>query len=62
MVFNMIFFGKYVVHRKYNRIVVKIVSIIFIILISISLISCDKMEFDPTTSAIKYIIKNEGKK
>ena len=62
MGFNMIFFGKYVVHRKYNRLVIKIVSVIFIILTSISLMSCNKMEFDPTTGAIKYIIKNEGKK
>jgi len=52
----MIIFGK-PIHRKYNRLVVKIVSIIFIIIISIGLLSCDKLEFDPTTSAIKYIIK-----
>ena len=52
----MIIFG-YPIHRKYNRLVLKIVSIIFIILISISLMSCDKLEFDPTTSAIKYLIK-----
>ena len=61
MGFNMIIFGK-PIHRKYNRLVIKIVSVIFIILISISLMSCNKMEFDPTTGAIKYIIKNEGKK
>ncbi len=57
----MIIFGK-PIHRKYNRLVVKIVSIIFIIVISIGLMSCDKLEFDPTTSVIKYIIqesKNE---
>ena len=56
----MIIFG-YPIHRKYNRLVLKIVSIIFIILISISLMSCDKLEFDPTTSALKYIIKKESK-
>ena len=54
----MIIFGQ-PIHRKYNRLVLKIVSIIFIILISISLMSCDKLEFDPTTSAIKYIIKEK---
>ena len=52
----MIIFG-HPIHRKWNRLVVKIVSIIFIIVISIGLISCDKLEFDPTTSVIKYIIK-----
>ena len=54
----MIIFG-HPIHRKYNRLVLKIVSIIFIILISISLMSCDRLEFDPTTSVIKYIIKEK---
>ena len=49
----------YSIHRKYNKLVLKIVSIIFIILISISLMSCDKLEFDPTTSVIKYLIKEK---
>ena len=52
----MIIFGK-PIHRKYNRFVVKTVAIIFVIVISIGLMSCDKLEFDPTTSAIKYLIK-----
>ena len=52
----MIIFGK-PIHRKWNRFVVKTVAIIFVIVISIGLISCDKLEFDPTTSAIKYLIK-----
>ena len=52
----MIFFG-YPIHRKWNRLVVKTVAIIFVIVISIGLMSCDKLEFDPTTSAIKYLIK-----
>ena len=54
----MIIFG-HPIHRKYNRLVLKIVSIIFIILISVSLMSCNKLEFDPTTSVIKYIIKEK---
>ena len=52
----MIIFGK-PIHRKWNRFVVKTVAIIFVIVISIGLMSCDKLEFDPTTSAIKYLIK-----
>ena len=52
----MIIFG-YPIHRKYNRLVLKIVSIIFIIIVAVSLMSCNKLEFDPTTSALKYIIK-----
>ena len=54
----MIIFG-HPIHRKYNKLVVKIVAIIFVIVISIGLMSCDKLEFDPTTSAIKYIIKEK---
>jgi len=52
----MIIFG-HSIHRKYNRLVVKIVAIIFFIIVAISLMSCNKLEFDPTTSALKYIIK-----
>ena len=54
----MIIFG-HPIHRKYNRLVVKTVAIIFVIVISIGLMSCDKLEFDPTTSALKYIIKEK---
>ena len=56
----MIIFG-HPIHRKYNRLVVKIVAIIFVVVISIGLMSCNKLEFDPTTSVIKYIIKKESK-
>ena len=54
----MIIFG-HPIHRKYNRLVVKIVAIIFVVVISIGLMSCNKLEFDPTTSVIKYIIKEK---
>jgi len=56
----MIIFGQ-PIHRKYNRLVVKIVAIIFVIVISIGLMSCSKIDFDPSTSALKYIIKKESK-
>ena len=56
----MIIFG-YPIHRKYNRLVAKIVAIIFFIIVAISLMSCDKLKFDPTTCALKYIIKKESK-
>jgi len=54
----MIIFG-HSIHRKYNRLVVKIVAIIFFIIVAISLMSCNKLEFDPTTSALKYILKEK---
>ena len=52
----MIIFG-YPIHRKYNRLVVKIVAIMFFIIVAISLVSCDRLEFDPTTSVLKYRMK-----
>ena len=54
----MIIFG-HSIHRKYNRLVVKIVAIIFFIIIAISLMSCDKLEFDPTTTTLKYMLKEK---
>ena len=54
----MIIFGK-VIHRKYNRLAIKIVSVVLILLLSVILMSCNKLEFDPTTSVIKYIIKEK---
>ena len=56
----MIIFGK-PIHRKWNRFVVKTVAIIFVIVISIGLMSCNKLDFDPATSALKYIIQQERK-
>tara|TARA_R110001632_G_scaffold6896_1_gene27768 strand:+ start:145 stop:330 length:186 start_codon:yes stop_codon:yes gene_type:complete len=54
----MIIFGK-PIHRKYNRLVAKIVAIIFFIIVAISLMSCDKLDFDPTTTTLKYILKEK---
>jgi hypothetical protein len=54
----MILFG-IPIHRKYNRIVIKIVTIIFIIFLSVILMSCNKLEFDPTTTTIKYMFKEK---
>ena len=54
----MIIFGK-PIHRKYNKLVIKIVSVVLILLLSVILMSCNKLEFDPTTSVIKYIIKEK---
>jgi len=54
----MIIFG-HSIHRKYNRLVVKIVAIIFFIIVAISLMSCNKLEFDPTTSTLKYMLKEK---
>ena len=49
----------YPIHRKYNRLVAKIVAIIFFIIVAISLMSCDKLDFDPTTTTLKYMLKEK---
>ena len=54
----MIIFGK-AIHRKYNRRVVKIVSVVLILLLSVILMSCNKLDFDPTTTTLKYILKEK---
>ena len=56
----MIIFG-HPIHRKYNRLVAKIVAIIFVIVISIGLMSCNKLEFEPLTSTVKYLMQQERK-
>ena len=37
----------------------KIIAIIFFIIVAISLMSCDRLEFDPTTTTLKYILKEK---
>ncbi len=54
----MIIFGK-AIHRKYNKLAVKIVSIVLILLLSLILMSCNKLDFDPTTTTLKYILKEK---
>jgi len=54
----MIIFG-IPIHRKYNKLVIKIVSIVLILLLSVILMSCNKLEFDPTTTTLKYILQEK---
>ena len=47
------------IHRKWNKLVLKLIAIIFFIIVAVSLMSCDRLEFDPTTSVLKYMIKEK---
>ena len=47
----MIIFGK-AIHRKYNKYIV----VICFVILSFLLLSCSKIEFDPTTTSLKYKI------
>ena len=50
----MIIFGN-PIHRKY----VKKIIIILLILGSVLLMSCSKLDFDPTTGIFRYILQQE---
>ena len=50
----MIILGK-TIHRKY----VKVIAVILCLFISVMLMSCNKLEFDPTTTTLKYILKEK---
>ena len=46
----------YPIHRKHTKIII----IILIILIGLFLTSC-RIQFDPTTTSLKYLIQKESK-
>jgi hypothetical protein len=50
----MIILGK-TIHRKY----IKVIAVILCLFISVILMSCNKLEFDPTTSTLKYMLKEK---
>ncbi len=50
----MIIFGN-PIHRKY----VKKIIIILLILGSVLLMSCSKLDFDPTTTTLKYMLQEK---
>lgn len=56
----MIIFG-HPIHRKNTKRIVKLVILVLVLVVSLALFGCSKLEFDPKTSIIKYIIKNKNK-
>jgi len=48
----------YSIHRKNTKRIVKLVILVLVLVVSLALFGCSKLEFDPRTSIIKYIIKN----
>ena len=53
----MIIFGKSIRNTQIK----KIILVIFLIIISFMFISCSKLEFDPTTTTLKYMLKEKNK-
>jgi hypothetical protein len=56
----MIIFG-HPIHRKNTKRIVKLVILVLVLVVSLALFGCSKLEFDPKTSIFKYIIKNGEK-
>ena len=56
----MIIFG-HPIHRKYTKTVYRIVIGVISIIVFIILVGCSKIDFDPTTSTLKYVITKEDK-
>jgi len=55
----MIIFG-HPIHRKYTKTVYRIVIAVISIIVFILLVGCSKIDFDPTTSSLKYILQKES--
>ena len=56
----MIIFG-HPIHRKYTKAVYRIVIAVISIIVFILLVGCSKIDFDPTTTSLKYILQKESK-
>ena len=53
----MIIFG-HPIHRKHTKRIFKLVILVLVLVVSLALFGCSK-DINPTTSIIKYIIKNK---
>ena len=56
----MIIFG-HPIHRKYTRLIYKLFLIVIAIIIFLLLVGCSKIDFDPTTTTLRYIFLQDSK-
>ena len=56
----MIIFG-HPIHRKYTKTVYRLVIAVISIIVFILLVGCSKIEFDPTTTSLRYIFLQDNK-
>jgi hypothetical protein len=57
----MIIFG-HPIHRKNTKRVVRLVILVLVLVVSLAVFGCSKLEFDPKTSIFKYIMKERNKR
>ena len=55
----MIIFG-HPIHRKYTRLIYKLFLIVIAIIIFLLLVGCSKIDFDPTTTTLRYIFLQDS--
>ena len=54
----MIIFG-YSIHRKYTKKIYKTFISIIAVIVFLLLVSCNKIDFDPTTATFRYLITGD---
>ena len=55
----MIIFG-HPIHRKYTRLIYRFVIAVISIIVFVLLVGCSKIEFDPTTTTLRYIFLQDS--
>ena len=55
----MILFG-HPIHRKYTRLIYRFVIGVISIIIFLLLVGCSKIDFDPTTTTLRYIFLQDS--
>ncbi len=56
----MIIFG-HPIHRKYTRLIYKFFIAVISVIVFLFLVGCSKIEFDPTTTSLRYIFLQDSK-
>jgi|TARA_A100001518_G_C1206547_1_gene49311 hypothetical protein len=56
----MIIFG-HPIHRKYTRLIYKFFISVISVIVFLLLVGCSKLEFDPTTTSLRYIFLQDSK-
>ena len=55
----MIIFG-HPIHRKYTKLIYRFVIAVISIIVFLLLVGCSKIDFDPTTTTLRYIFLQDS--
>ena len=48
------------IHRKYTRLIYRFVIALISVIVFVLLVGCSKIEFDPTTTTLRYIFLQDS--